>query len=55
MNTSNWWNRYGSQALLLGLAIITAWLVRQTQGMALYELYYWVTRPFQANPEQLAE
>ncbi|MGL5082735.1 MAG: rod shape-determining protein MreC [Microcoleaceae cyanobacterium] len=55
MNTSNWWNRYGSQVILLGLAILTAWLVRQTQGMALFELYYWVTRPFQEQTEELAE
>ncbi|MGF1494489.1 MAG: rod shape-determining protein MreC [Microcoleaceae cyanobacterium] len=55
MNTHNLWNRYGSQILLLTLAIITAWLVRQTQGMALFELYYWVTRPFQNQTNELVE
>ncbi len=50
METRSWWNRYGSQATLLGLAILAAWLVRQTQGAALYEMYYWISRPFhQAN------
>jgi len=53
MNTHSWWNRYGSQMLLLGLAVLTALLVRQTQGAALFELYYWVTKPFEAMAERL--
>lgn len=37
------------QIALLGLAVTAAWGVRQTQGAALFEVYSWVTRPFQAN------
>lgn len=54
MNTRSWWNRYGSQAALLGLAIVTAWLVRQTQGEALFEVYYWASRPFHPDVENAA-
>ena len=46
METRSWWNRSRNQVILLGLAILAAWLVRQTQGAALYEMYYWLTRPF---------
>jgi rod shape-determining protein MreC len=46
METRSWWNRSRNQIFLLGLAILAAWLVRQTQGAALYEMYYWLTRPF---------
>ncbi|MDY7019996.1 MAG: rod shape-determining protein MreC [Cyanobacteriota bacterium] len=52
MNTRSWWNRHGSQLILLSLAIVTAWLVRQTQGEALFEIYYWVSRPFHQSDEQ---
>ncbi len=52
MNTRSWWNRHGSQLTLLGLAILTAWLVRQTQGAALFEIYYWVSWPFHQSEEQ---
>ncbi len=55
MNTHSWWNRYGSQMLLLGLAVLSAFLVRQTQGAALFELYYWATKPFEAVAEGLGQ
>jgi len=37
---------------MLGLALSGAWFVRQTQGQALFEVYGWVTRPFQVNASQ---
>ncbi|MBE9094468.1 rod shape-determining protein MreC [Tychonema sp. LEGE 07203] len=43
-----WWD-LRLQIALLGLAVTAAWGVRQTQGAALFEVYNWVTRPFQAN------
>jgi len=46
METRSWWNRSRNQFILLGLAVLAATLVRQTQGAALYEMYYWLTRPF---------
>lgn len=55
MNTHSWWNRYGSQMLLLGLAVLAAFLVRQTQGAALFELYYWLRKPFETVTERLGQ
>lgn len=53
-----WWDRYGLQIGVTGLAIGAAWLIRQTQGALLYETYQWLSRPFQADPtkqERLAD
>ncbi len=55
MNTQSWWSRYGSQMLLLGLAVLAAFLVRQTQGAALFELYYWIRQPFETISERLGQ
>lgn len=52
MGTRTWWNRYGSQLALLSLAVFTALWVRQTQGAAMFEVYYWITRPFQLQSQQ---
>ncbi|MGI0492016.1 rod shape-determining protein MreC [Alkalinema pantanalense CENA528] len=49
-----WWERYGTQTLLIGLAIGTAAIVRQTQGIWLMETYQGLTRPFQGDPNQAA-
>jgi len=49
-----WWSQYGSQIIIIGLLLSTAGLIRQTQAVPIYELYYWLTRPFetaQANRE----
>ncbi|MEC4803048.1 MAG: rod shape-determining protein MreC [Jaaginema sp. PMC 1079.18] len=45
-----WWDRYGSQAFIIALALGTALVIRQTQGAVLSELYYWVVRPIQPRP-----
>lgn len=47
-----WWDRHGIQIGLLALALGTAWVVRQTQGAALLEVYQAVSRPFQTGPSQ---
>jgi rod shape-determining protein MreC len=52
-----WWDRFGLQMLLVGLTLGTAWVVRETQGAAVVELYQGLTRPFQVSPtpeEQIA-
>ncbi len=36
--------------MLGGLTLSSAWLVRQTQGAAVYEAYQLMTRPFQVGP-----
>ncbi|KAM3097965.1 rod shape-determining protein MreC [Phormidesmis sp. 146-12] len=48
-----WWDRYGVQAALATLALGTALIVRQTQGVLLMETYQVLTRPFQAKPTQV--
>lgn len=45
-----WWDRHGVAIVLGGLTLSTAWLVRQTQGAAVFEAYQLMTRPFQLGP-----
>lgn len=54
VSVRRWWSQYGSQIILIGLLLVTAGIIRQTQAVAIYELYYWLTRPVetaQANKE----
>jgi rod shape-determining protein MreC len=48
-----WWGFYGSKVILAGVALGSAWFLRQTQGALLVELYYQATRPFQAEAPQM--
>lgn len=41
-----WWDRNAIRLGLLGLALSGAWLIRQTQGAAVLELYRWLGSPF---------
>ncbi|OCQ94627.1 rod shape-determining protein MreC [Oscillatoriales cyanobacterium USR001] len=43
-----WWD-LRLQIAMLALVLSGAWFVRETQGQALFEIYGWVTRPFQIN------
>ncbi len=45
-----WWDRHGVAIALGGLTLSAAWLLRQTQGAALFEAYQLLTRPFQSSP-----
>lgn len=49
-----WWSRYGTYVVLSGLALGTAWLVRQTNGAVVNEVYRWAARPLEvfAIPEE---
>lgn len=47
-----WWDRHRSQLLLVALALGSAWVIRQTQGLALFEFYQGITRPFQSGTTQ---
>lgn len=51
-----WWERRGLQIGLLGIVISGAWVLRQTQGALLIEVYEGITRPFQmmqtASPQR---
>lgn len=44
-----WWDRHGVAIVLGGLTLSAAWLVRETQGAALFEAYQLMTRPFQVG------
>lgn len=53
-----WWERYGSQLVLVGLALGIAWSIRQTDGAIVFETYRKLARPFQGEPtrqEQLID
>jgi len=40
------------QILLVSLALVAAWAIRQTQGAAIFEMYQVITHPFQSEPTQ---
>lgn len=42
-----WWERKGLHIGLLGIIVGSAWVLRQTQGALLFEIYQGVTRPIQ--------
>jgi rod shape-determining protein MreC len=44
-----WWDRHGVAIVLSGVALSTAWLLRQTQGAVLFEAYQLISRPFQSE------
>lgn len=44
-----WWDRHGVAIVLSGVALSTAWLLRQTQGALLFEAYQLIARPFQSE------
>ncbi|MBE9116930.1 rod shape-determining protein MreC [Lusitaniella coriacea LEGE 07157] len=44
-----WWERYGVQVFFSVVVLGTAIFLRQTQGVVLSEIYYWVFRPLQPN------
>lgn len=50
-----WWDRNGIRLGLIALALGSAWVVRETQGAAVYEIYRLLTRPFVGSPVESAE
>ena len=48
-----WWSLYGTSLLLAGTALGSAWILRQTQGNWLLEVYYQISRPFQVSESQM--
>ncbi|MDX2254309.1 MAG: rod shape-determining protein MreC [Pseudanabaenaceae cyanobacterium bins.39] len=45
----SWWERYSFQTAAVTLGLGLAWLIRQTQGVAVMEAYQLLSRPFQAT------
>jgi rod shape-determining protein MreC len=44
-----WWDRHWLHIVLMSFALGTAWFLRQTQGAALSEVYYFLTAPFEGE------
>lgn len=47
-----WWDRFGLKVGLGLLAVGSAWLIRQTEGAPILEVYQWISSPFQGTPSQ---
>ncbi|AZB71634.1 rod shape-determining protein MreC [Synechococcus elongatus] len=47
-----WFNRFGIRVAIAGGLIGVAWILRQTQGALLAEVYALITRPFYPGPTQ---
>ncbi|MEM8602263.1 MAG: rod shape-determining protein MreC [Cyanobacteria bacterium P01_H01_bin.121] len=48
-----WWDRYGTRLTIIVGALGIAWFVRQTNGLLINEIQYYLTAPFQATaPEE---
>jgi rod shape-determining protein MreC len=45
-----WWNRNSLRLGLVCLVLGIAWTIRQSQGVAVLEVYQWLSRPFQGSP-----
>lgn len=50
---SRWWDRYGFRTILIVIALMIAFWIKQTQAAFLSEVYYFVVSPFQSQ-QQLA-
>lgn len=50
-----WWERHALPLVLVSLALGTAWIIRQTQGSAIFETYQVITSPFQSSSTYQAE
>ncbi|MBW4467455.1 MAG: rod shape-determining protein MreC [Pegethrix bostrychoides GSE-TBD4-15B] len=49
-----WWDRNSIRFGLIGLALGSAWLIRQTQGSLIYEAYRGLSQPFGNLPAETA-
>jgi rod shape-determining protein MreC len=45
----SWWERYSFQTAVVTVGLGLAWLIRQTQGVAIMETYQFLSRPFQSS------
>jgi len=45
----SWWEKYSFQTAIVATGIGLAWLIRQTQGVAIMETYQFLSRPFQSS------
>ena len=45
----SWWERYSFQTAIVTAGIGLAWVIRQTQGVAIMETYQFLSKPFQST------
>ena len=45
----SWWERYSFQTSVVAVGIGLAWVIRQTQGVAIMETYQFLSRPFKSG------
>ena len=50
-----WWDKHSLQTILIVLALGSAWLIKQTHGGQIAEIYYFLTSPFQSKQQLLLE
>ncbi|GAB4535689.1 MAG: rod shape-determining protein MreC [Pleurocapsa sp.] len=50
-----WWDKHRLQTILTALGLGTTYLIRQTQGALLSEIYYFLVNPFQSQQQLLLE
>ena len=51
LTVRRWWGRRGLQVGLIALVLLIAWGLRQNQGGVIYELYRWLSLPFQSEQD----
>ncbi len=50
-----WWDKHSLQTILIVLALGSAWLIKQTHGAGIAEIYYFLISPFQSKQQLLLE
>ena len=50
-----WWDKHSFQTTLIVLALVVAFLIKQTQADALSEVYYFMVSPFQSQQQLILE
>lgn len=50
-----WWDRHGLQTIVAGVVLGSAWLINQSRGSVISELYYLVVRNFEPEAKAALE
>ena len=52
---NRWWDRYGFRTILVVVALVIAFWIKQTQAAFLSEVYYFFVSPFQSQQQLVIE
>ncbi|MEM9510045.1 MAG: rod shape-determining protein MreC [Cyanobacteria bacterium P01_E01_bin.35] len=52
---SRWWDKYGFRTILIVIALIIAFWIKQTQAALFSEIYYFLVSPFQSQNQLVLE